>query len=257
MELEGKTALITGSCHEGIGRSTALRLAREGASIVLNYGTHRRTKKELQAVQKNAERIAAAVEDLGRAAIIQPADTREPDQVEAMVAAARDAFGRVDILVNNAGGGWEPRGYAEVPLDHWREVLTAEIDGALLTMQQVVPDMRKRGWGRIVHLGMADAAEMTDTAGLAPDYCLGKAARAWMTRALGLPEFGRGITVNCIAPGPTERMEFEDALAAARGDLDAWRGRSSVTCHDVAEIVAFLCTDAARYISGNCIRLMS
>ncbi len=256
MELAGKTALITGSCHEGMGRSTALRLAREGANIVLNYGTHRRTKKELKAVQEHAERIAAAVEDLGGAAIIEPADTRDPEHVEAMVDAARQEFGQVDILVNNAGGGWEPRGYTELPLDHWREVLTAEVDGALLTMQQVVPAMRKRRWGRIVHMGMADAAEMKDTAGLAPDYCLGKAARAWMTRALGLPEFGRGITVNCIAPGPTEHMEFEDALAAARGDLDEWHKRSAVTCHDVAEIVAFLCTDAARYISGNCIRLM-
>ncbi|MFO8008670.1 MAG: SDR family oxidoreductase [Candidatus Brocadiia bacterium] len=257
MELEGKTALVTGSCHEGIGRSTALRLAREGANVVLNYGTHHRTKKELKAVQKHAERIAAAAEELGGAAIIQPADTRDAEQVEALVDAARDAFGRVDILVNNAGGGWEPGDYTDVPLDQWRDVLTAEIDGALLTMQQVVPHMRKQRWGRIVHLGMENATEMKDTAGLAPDYCLGKAARAWMTRAFGLPEFGRGITVNCIAPGPTEHMEFEDALAAVRGDLEDWHKRTAVNCHDVAEIIAFLCTDAARYISGNCIRLMS
>jgi 3-oxoacyl-[acyl-carrier protein] reductase len=251
MKLTGKTALITGSCGEGMGRSTALRLAREGANIVLNYGTHRCSEE----IQNHAEKIAETIRELGGQAIIQPANTTDEQQVKAMIDAACREFGSVDILVNNAGGDWNTRDYTDIPLEHWRSVLSAEIDGAFLTMKYVVPDMRKRQWGRIVHIGMSGTLTMEGTAGLAPDYCLGKAVRGWMTRAFGLQEFGSGINVNCIEPGPTEHMTFEDALKAAKGDYSAWQQREGITCHDIAEIIAFICSEAGRFISGSMIRL--
>jgi NAD(P)-dependent dehydrogenase (short-subunit alcohol dehydrogenase family) len=96
---------------------------------------------------------------------------------------------------------------------------------------------------------------MEGTAGVAPDYCLGKAARAWMTKAFGLQEFARGVTVNCIEPSPTAHMSFGNALKAAKGDYSAWQQRESATCHDIAEIIAFLCSEAGRFISGSIIRL--
>lgn len=249
MEREVRTALITGSCGEGMGRSTAFRLAREGMNIVLNYGTHRRG----QEVQADAARIADAVRELGGRAIVQPADTTDEGQVVAMVEAAQKAFGGIDILVNNAGGEWDVRDYAEIELEHWRSVLSAEIDGAFLTMKHVVPGMRVRGWGRIVHIGLDGALQSRNVRNVAPDYALGKAARAWMAAALGSQEFGKGITVNCIAPGPTAHMSFEGALQAARGDHSAWQERERVTCHDIAEAVAFLCSEAGRMISGSTI----
>ena len=251
MELKGKTALVTGSCREGMGRSTALRLARDGANVVLNYGTYRRDEE----VQAHAEKIAAAISDLGGRAIIQPADTADGEQVKAMVEAACEAFGQVDILVNNAGGGWVIRDYADIPLEDWKSVLAAEIDGAFLTMKYILPGMRERGWGRIIHLGMHDTFFRDDVRDTAPDYCLGKAARAWMTRAFGRRELDRGVTVNCIAPGLTAFMSFEEAVKAASGDLSDWRGRENLNCHDVAELVAFLCSDAGRFISGSVIEL--
>ncbi len=251
MELTGKTALITGSCGEGMGRSTALRLAREGANIVLNYGTRRRDED----TKKHAEKIAEAVKELGGQAIIQPADTTDEQQVEAMIKAACEEFGSVDILVNNAGGDWNVRDYTEIPLDYWKSVLSAEIDGAFLTMKYVVPGMRERGWGRVISIGLSGALRMEGTAGVAPDYCLGKAVRAWMTTAFGLQEFGRGITVNCIEPGPTEHMTFEEALKAASGDYSDWKQRENAVCHDIAEIIAFLCSEAGRFISGSIMRL--
>lgn len=104
MSLEGRTALVTGSCGEGMGRSIALRLAREGANLVLNYGTARRTKRQTTEAAKRAERVAAAARELGGQAIVQPADTRDEDQVRAMLEAAEVEFGAVDILVSNAGG---------------------------------------------------------------------------------------------------------------------------------------------------------
>jgi len=251
MELEGRTALITGSCGEGMGRSTALRLAREGADIVLNYGTHRCG----QEVQTRADRIAEVVRRLGGRAIVQQADTTDEQQVKAMVEAACKEFGQVDILVNNAGGDWDVRDYTEISLDHWKAVLSAEIDGAFLTMKHIVPGMRERRWGRIINIGLDRVLCLRDMKGVAPDYCLGKAARAWMTTAFGVEELSKGITVNCIEPGPTAHMRFEDAVKAAGGDCSVWRQRERATCHDVAEIIAFLCSEAARFISGSTIRL--
>ncbi len=265
MELKGKTALITGSCGEGMGRSTAFRLAREGANTVLNYGTHRQGPE----IHAHAEKIAKAICELGGEPIIQEADTRDEEQVKSMVAGAFKKFGRVDILVNNAGGDWVIRDYAKIPFDHWKAVLAAEIDGAFLTMKYVLPGMRERGWGRVINIGLSNALRMPSVSGGAPDYCLGKAARAWMAMAFASQELRKGITVNCIEPGLTPHMPFEDALRLAQADsLDlqvkalrpesskpkwegTWRDRPGPTCHDVAELIAFLCAEAAHFLSGQ------
>ncbi len=251
MELRGKTVLITGSCSEGMGRSTAFRLGREGANVVLNYGTHR-TGVE---AQEKAERIAEAIRTLGGQSIVVEADTTSEDEVKSLVGAARDAFGTVDVLVNNAGGEWTVRDCTEIDVAHWRKVLAAEIDATFFLLKSVLPDMRRRRWGRIIHIGMDGALLLQTMAQRAPDYCLGKAVRSWITTAWGLQEFESGITVNCVEPGLTEHLSFEAALEAARGDDAAWRQRTKVTCHDVAEIVAFLCSEAARFISGSVIRI--
>jgi 3-oxoacyl-[acyl-carrier protein] reductase len=251
MELRGRVALITGSCGEGMGRSTALRLAREGANIVLNYGTHRRG----QDIQAHAERIAEAIRGFGGRAIIQQADTTSEQQTKAMVEAVLKEFGQVDVLVNNVGGDWEIRDYTDISFEHWKAVLSAEIDSVFLMMKYIVPNMREHRWGRIVHIGLDGVLRLDSMKGVAPDYCLGKAARAWMTTAFGMQELSKGITVNCIEPGPTAHMTFEAALKAANGDYSVWRRRERVTCHDIAEITAFLCSEAGRFISGSVIRL--
>ena len=234
-----------------MGRSTALRLARGGANIVLNYGTHRAGAE----VEADARRIAEAIAKLGGKAIVQKADTTDDEQVRTMVEAARNEFGQIDILVNNAGGGWEVRDYTEIDIEHFRRTLAAEIDGAFLTMKHVVPGMRERRWGRIIHISLTFALWMDSVEGMAPDYCLGKAARSWMTMAFGSQEFGRGITVNCIEPGPTPAIEFDEALKAAGGDYSWFKKRKQANCHDVAEIIAFLCSEAARFVSQSFIRL--
>jgi len=251
MELARKTALITGSCGEGMGRSTALRLAREGANIVLNYGTYRQGED----IQNSAEKIAKAIKKFGRQVIIQSADTTDEQQVKAMVDSACEKFGGVDILINNTGGDWNIRDYTEIPYEYWKKVLSAEIDSVFLTMKHIVPIMRDRQWGRIIHISMSGVVQMENTSGVAPDYCLGKEVRAWMTTAYGLQEFSKGITVNCIAPGPTEHLTFDDAVKVASGDYSDWYKRKSVNSHDIAEIITFLCSEAGRFVSGSVIRL--
>ena len=251
MTHEDRVALITGSTGEGMGRSIALTLAHRGVDVVLNYGTHRRGPEAAEA----ANRVKGAIQEMGRRVIVYQADTRDANQVEAMVERAIDELGHVEILLNNAGGGWHMGDYADIEPEQWRDVLAAEIDGAFWTMKYCLPGMRERGRGRIVHIALSGTPSTESVAWLSADYALGKAVRAWMTNAFGLGEFGKGITVNCIEPCPTAHMSFEDALAAARGDGDAWRARTAPQAHDIAEIVAFLCSEAGRFISGSHIRL--
>ncbi|HQO36039.1 MAG TPA: SDR family oxidoreductase [bacterium] len=248
MNLKGKVALITGSTSSGMGRSTAFTLAARGADIVLNYGTNRTGPD----VDREAERVKQAVEELGAKALLAKADTKSDTEILAMVKAAQERFGHIDILVNNAGGPWIVRDYIEIPTKDWDENIASEITGDFLLMKYLVPGMRERKWGRIIHIGMFHDPYLP---GVGYDYCLGKAARTWMTTSFGLPEFDKGITMNCIEPGLTRHMEFEEALRAAQGDYADWLTRDRVDAPDVAEMVAFLCTEAGRFISGSVIRI--
>ena len=248
MELKGRTALITGSTGSGIGRSTAFRLASEGANIILNYGTYHRTNNALIDAGEDANRVAKVVEELGGKALVLSADTRDSDQVKAMVDAGIEKFGSIDILVNNAGGDWLIQDVTEIKPDHWRSVLQAEIDGAFYCIKYVLPGMRERMWGKIVNISMEDALNWTRY--LAEDYALGKAARTWMVRAWARHEIKHGITINAIEPGPIAHMTLQEAIDAVRNG-GAWRKREKPVAHDIAELVAFLCSEKARFISGG------
>ncbi len=248
MELKGGTALITGSTGSGIGRSTAFRLASEGTNIILNYGTYHRTGRALKDAEENAKRVAEVIEELGGKAFVYVADTREPSQVKAMVDAGIERFGAIDILVNNAGGEWLVQDITEIKPEHWRSVLQAEIDGAFYCIKYVLPGMRERMWGRIVNISMENALNWTGY--LAEDYALGKAARTWMVKAWAKQELKHGITINAIEPGPIAQMTLREAIDAVKNG-EAWRKREKPVCHDVAELIAFLCSEKARFISGS------
>src|SRR5437870_4447320 len=128
--LEGRVALVTGSTGEGMGRSIALTLAREGANVVLNHGTNRRTSPA------NNRRLVEAIERLGARAIVVRADTAKGDDIRRMFRRAELEFGPVDILVNNAGGSWDPRqDLAKVQDRAWQGVLRTEIDGMFHTIR--------------------------------------------------------------------------------------------------------------------------
>ncbi len=238
MALEGRTALVTGAGGQGMGRSIALTLAREGANVVLNY-------------RRNAEQAVAnttLVEKLGRAAIAVRADVTIPAEVDAMFAVAHERFGRVDIVVNSAGGPWKPQDVTEIAPEHLRRVLAGEIEATYYLLRAALPGMRERGWGRFVSIGGQGVDDWRFGPPEAPlDYPLGKAARHWLTRTLAPREFPHGITINAVAPGPTPRMSEEDALAAARGGVGAPAGH---TAQSVAEVVAYLCSEAGARVTG-------
>jgi 3-oxoacyl-[acyl-carrier protein] reductase len=238
MSLQGHVAIVTGAGGEGMGRSIGLTLGREGAAVVVNYRTSR----------ERAEATARAIEELGGSAITLAADVADPAAVESMFGAARERFGHVDIVVNSAGAPWKPQDVVDITPEHLRDVLAREVEATYHLLRAALPQMRESGWGRFISIGGHMADDWRFGPPDAPlDYPLGKAARHWITRTFAPRELPHGITINAIAPGPTSRFTFEQAVAAARSGTTA--GAENTPQH-IAEIAAFLCSDAASRVSG-------
>jgi len=250
MRLAGKVALITGA-GSGIGRETALLFAREGAKVVC-------AARSADLVRETA----TLVERAGGSALAVVADLSREDDVRALVAKAVETFGSVDCLVNNAGDGGPTSPVQEYSLDDWMYTINSCLTSSYLCARFAVPAMIAAGRGAIVNI-----ASMAGKRGLAfrVGYCSAKAGQIGMTAGLAL-ELGRhNITVNAIAPGAVEGDRIERALAGQaqmRGiSVDEQRKafvdraplRRMTTADDIAWAAAFLCSDHARNISGQCL----
>ncbi|MHB1260877.1 MAG: SDR family NAD(P)-dependent oxidoreductase [Thermoplasmatota archaeon] len=242
--LQGRTAIVTGSTGEGMGRQTAWTLAREGCNVVLNYGTYRKGDAAAQKAVKGCEA-------LGGRAIAVKADTRKEADLARLVAKAEAEFGRVDIAVANGGGDLIERPLDKLTQAEWHKVVDAEVDGLLFLAKSVLPGMRKQGWGRIVSIGWDRAA---DAKSLPYDYAVGKAARDLLAQKLSRAERDNGITVNTVAPGyipyPTD-AQAKDYV----GHGKQWTARKRSTNQDVAEAALWLCREESRFVTGSRIEL--
>lgn len=238
MTLEGRVALVTGAAGRGMGRSIALTLARDGADVVVNY----------RSSADAARAVAGAIESMGRRALPLRADVSDPGEVAAMFERASSELGAVSIVVNSAGGPWRPRDITEIEPETLRAVLAREVEATYYLLRSALPAMRQRGWGRFISIGGHMADEWRFGPPEAPlDYPLGKAARHWLTRTIAPREAAYGITVNAVAPGPTPHV---DGLDEVRRQLEGRRGGSGNRPQDIAEVVAFLCSDAASRVTG-------
>jgi NAD(P)-dependent dehydrogenase (short-subunit alcohol dehydrogenase family) len=186
--LDGKVAIVTGAGGRGnsIGRAYAFGLANAGASVVV---------ADLNGAGATA--VADEIVAAGGKAIASAVDITRPDTVAAMVAAAVGAFGGVDILVNNAALMAEltHNTIADVPLDEWNKVMNVNLTGALITAQAVIPEMRKRGGGRIVNQVSGGAFPATSI------YGISKLALVGLTTTLARQLGPENIAINAIAPG--------------------------------------------------------
>jgi NAD(P)-dependent dehydrogenase (short-subunit alcohol dehydrogenase family) len=236
----GRVVIVTGA-GQGIGRGIALHLARNGASIVVAEWKERRATRTV-------EEVAA----LGGTALAAVCDISKKDEVDAMVAAAVERFGRVDALVNNAQTFRPQSPLASVTEEDVDVFYDSGVKGTLWGMQAVYPHMQQAGWGRIVNF--ASAAGVTGMPGYGAYNASKEAIRA-LTRTAAR-EWGRdGIVVNCICPGAASKRGQE---AAARND-DAHRefmrdhpiGRQGDPEDDIAPVILFLCSDACRYLTGQ------
>lgn len=185
MRLEGKTAIVTGASR-GLGRAIALAFAREGADVLVNYASR----------EERAAEVAAAIEKLGRRAILFRADVSDAVQVRAMVQAAVEQFGRVDILVNNAGVTM-PKGLLETSEAEWDRVLAINLKGVFLCCQAVGEAMIAQGGGRIINI--ASTAGQTGTLS-GPAYCASKAGVLGLTKCVARAFAPHNVLVNAISP---------------------------------------------------------
>lgn len=249
MFLKGKCALVTGSTS-GIGLAYARSLAAEGASLVLNgFG-------EAVAIEALRHEIEARS---GARAIHVDADLAKRDGVEALMAAAADAFGGVDILVNNAGMQ-HVAPVEDFPVDKWDAILALNLSAVFDATRLAVPYMKAKGWGRII--STASAHSLVASPFKAP-YVATKHAVAGFTKALALELATSGVTANCISPGYVWTSLIEGQIPdtmKARGLsreavvndvlLAKQPTKAFVQPEQVAALAVFLCRDEAAQITG-------
>ena len=236
----GKVALVTGG-GSGLGRAFALEFARLGAGVVV---AGRRPEP--------LEETVGLVSAQGGAALAQPTDVREPEQVEALVAAAVERFGRVDVLVNNAAGNFVVKAEDLSP-NGWRAVVGIVLDGGFLCSRAAGRQMIERGEGGAI---LSVIATYAWTGG--PGTIHSAAAKAGivaMTRTLAVEWAPHGIRANCICPGPADTEGAGAALWPT--EEDRRRVAASVpagrlaTPEEVAWWAAALCSPFAGYITGE------
>ena len=232
----GRVALVTGG-GTGIGAATALELARTGASVVI---CGRRPEP--------LEQVRATIDALGGACLAVPADVREPDQLEALVAAALERFGAVDLLVNNAGGQFTAPA-EQISPNGWRAVHRLAVDASwALTRLVAERSMIPRRHGVVVFVGFSPRRGI-------PGYAHAAAARAALENlASGLAlEWSRyGIRSVCVSPGTiaTEGLAQYGPETAEQWARSVPLGRLG-TADEVASVIAFLCSPGGAYVTGT------
>ncbi|MFT3977252.1 MAG: SDR family oxidoreductase [Sphingomonas bacterium] len=245
--LEGRVALVTGG-GRGIGRAIALRLARDGADVAVNY------RRDADA----AAEVVREIEAMGRKAKAYPASVDRFEECEALVAAVLADFPAIDILVNNAGIASRGQPVADTDPGELERVLRTHAFAPHFLSRLALPSMRTRPRGDIVMI--SSVATLYHAANGAP-YNMGKAACEALAQTLAKEERKNGVRVNIVAPGLTVTEMGERLARATRGvasihDLDAQSpfGRVS-TPEDVAAAVAFFVSADADYVTGQKINL--
>ncbi|MFQ6030950.1 MAG: SDR family NAD(P)-dependent oxidoreductase [Dehalococcoidia bacterium] len=241
MQLEGKVALVTGS-GRNIGRAIALALAGEGADVIVNA----RSNKE------EADAVAQEVKGLGRKSLPLLADVGDRSQLEHLMVTALGEFGHIDIVINNASV--RPHfPFKDMDYDEWRRVLATDLDSAFITSRAALPGMLERGWGRIINLGGLQAHQGRHGGA---HISTAKVGLIGFTRALSTELAPQGIKVNCVVPGLIDTVrEGQSAITRPSSRLaDIPAGRMGMP-QDIASLCAFLCTDAAGFITGQTIHV--
>jgi 3-oxoacyl-(acyl-carrier-protein) reductase len=237
-----RVALITGASR-GIGAAIAVRLARDGCDVAINW-----IREDERDNEAEAEAVAEQARALEAEAICVEADITDRDAVEAMVAEVEDRLGPIDVLVNNAGITRD-RTLRKLPPEDWDRVIEVNLTGAFNCSRAVVEGMSERGWGRVISLSSVVA--LMGNFGQA-NYAAAKAGLLGLTKSLAREIARKGVTVNAVAPGfiVTEMTAGIPADVAEQIVAQIPVGEMGEPI-DVANAVAFLASDEARYVTGH------
>lgn len=246
-DLSGKTALVTGG-GRGIGRATAMRLAQEGATVVV-----------VDLHDESARSVAEEVRQLGVSSLGIPGDVASAKAVEEVARRVNDEFGGIDILVNNAGIS-RYKSILECSEKDWDDHVDIMAKGSFLMMRAFAGGMIERKYGRIVNLG-SYVAQFNCAIGNFGPYTAAKFAIVGLTQSAA-QEFAPHVTVNAVGPGDvaTEMMEAEWQQEAVKRGLspaeikEEYRNRLLLqefeTPNDIASAIVHLCSDEARHVTG-------
>ncbi len=244
-QLEGKTALVTGAAS-GIGRASALALAREGAALCVS-------DINMEGAQETARLISAA----GGQAIARLCDVAGKSEVQTMVAAALTAFGKLDAAVNNAGisGHFDQRLH-QADDETFERVIDVNLRGVWHCMKAELPPMLAQGSGAIVNI--ASVAGLIG-APKAADYTASKHAVVGITKSAALDYAKSGIRVNAVCPAYTDTAMVQGAIAGNPGMASIMAraipmGRLGLA-EEIAEAVVWLCSDASSFVTGHALVL--
>ncbi len=244
MLFEGQVVIITGA-SSGIGRATALACAREGARVAVNYCRNR----------AGAEAVVEAITKMGQQAMPIRADVTRSAEVQAMVNAVRNAWERIDIMVNNAGDLIARRTLVDMTEDYWDEVMALNLKSAFLCVKAVWEEMAARKSGCIINV--TSIAGRNGGGPGAAAYAAAKGGLLTYTKGLARELAPHGIRVNAVAPGVIstpyhDRYSppklFEKYVASIP------LGRAG-TAEEVADVMVFLASPAARYMTGETVEV--
>jgi 2-deoxy-D-gluconate 3-dehydrogenase len=238
-DLKGTVALVTGASR-GLGRAMALALAEAGADLALAA----RSQPDLDRTAEDARRHGVRAE-------IFRADMREPRAIEAMVAAAETAFGRIDVLVNNAGISGAEKRFVDLTAEDWDEVFAVDLRAPALCASAVARGMIERKRGRIVNI--ASIGGLGAVARLGP-YCASKAGLIQLTRVMALELARHNVQVNALCPGYFATPMNETFFASPAGQEVIKRSIPLRRLGDPVELgptIVYLASDASRFMTGS------
>jgi 3-oxoacyl-[acyl-carrier protein] reductase len=239
MDLSERVAIVTGG-GRGIGREIALKLAEVGATVVINDVGD----------SAPAEGVAEEIRKMGRESLVILADVNQSVEVAGLVDRAVEKYGKVDILVNNAGITRDQL-IMRMSDDDWDKVLGINLKGVFLCSKAVLRPMMRQRWGRIISI--SSIVGLIGNPGQA-NYASAKAGIIGLTRTIAKEVASRGITANAIAPGFIDTAMTQQLPEERRQELMNQIPLGSLgTPRDIAEVVAFLASEEARYITGQVI----
>ena len=238
LNLKGKVAIVTGA-SSGIGRATAIFLAKAGADVVL---AARRIEK--------LQEVASKIEKIGQKALAIQVNVLQKPDIQKMVAQTKEKLGKVDILVNNAGV-LEYKNFLEIDDEHWNKILNVNLRGYLWCAQEAAKEMSKNKSGKIINIasiaGLGAFPQITA-------YNVSKAAIIMLTKSMATELGSLKINVNAVAPGIIETEMTQGMLKdekTIQGFLSKVPLARTGKAEDIASVVAFLASDLSSYITGG------
>ncbi|WP_310538731.1 3-hydroxybutyrate dehydrogenase [Phenylobacterium sp.] len=249
MILQSKSAVVTGSTS-GIGLAIARAFAAEGANVLINgFGA----AEDIEAARAGIEA------EFGVRAIYSGADMTQPAEIAAMIAQAQAELGAVDVLVNNAGVQFVSP-IEDFPLEKWDQIIAINLSAAFHAIRAAVPGMKARGWGRIISTASAHSLVASP---FKSAYVAAKHGVVGLTKTAALELAPHGVTVNCISPGYVWTPLVENQIPATMASRNLTRDqvindvllaaqptKQFVTPEEVAAIAVFLCSPAAKQMTG-------